>query len=128
LLQSSRREGEANAFRARTSGCSRANRSSFSFPIQRAIRIAADGGVAPFFPQWIEQRSQDLEEAYHDAGAFYWGRAEAFRMGLPVFAAHSAALVLPPHRVQDIDNVGDWEHAERLYAALQIADSPPARV
>jgi pseudaminic acid cytidylyltransferase len=93
-----------------------------------AIRIAADGGVAPFFPQWIEQRSQDLEEAYHDAGAFYWGRAEAFRMGLPVFAAHSAALVLPPHRVQDIDNVGDWEHAERLYAALQIADSPPARV
>jgi hypothetical protein len=24
--------------------------------------------------------------------------------------------------------VEDWEHAERLYAALQIADSPPARV
>ena len=43
----------------------------FSFPIQRAIRIAGDGGVAPFFPQWIERRSQDLEEAYHDAGAFY---------------------------------------------------------
>jgi CMP-N-acetylneuraminic acid synthetase len=36
--------------------------------------------------------------------------------------------VLPPHRVQDIDTVEDWEHAERLYAALQIADSPPARV
>jgi pseudaminic acid cytidylyltransferase len=84
--------------------------------------------VTPFFPQWIERRSQDLEEAYHDAGAFYWGRAEAFRTGLPVFAAHSAALVLPPHRVQDIDTVEDWEHAERLYAALQIGDSPPARV
>ena len=100
----------------------------FSFPVQRAIRVAADGGVAPFFPQWIERRTQDLEEAYHDAGAFYWGRAEAFRTGLPVFAAHSAALVLPPHRVQDIDTLEDWEHAERLYAALQIADSPQARV
>ena len=55
----------------------------FSFPVQRAIRVAADGGVAPFFPQWIERRTQDLEEAYHDAGAFYWGRAEAFRTGLP---------------------------------------------
>jgi pseudaminic acid cytidylyltransferase len=96
--------------------------SRFSFPIQRAVRIAPDSGVAPFFPQWTDCRSQDLEEAYHDAGAFYWGRADAFRNGLPLFAAHSAALVLPRHRVQDIDTVEDWEHAERLYAVLQISD------
>ncbi|HEY7247753.1 MAG TPA: pseudaminic acid cytidylyltransferase [Xanthobacteraceae bacterium] len=101
--------------------------SRFSFPIQRAIRITADGGVAAFFSQWIERRSQDLEEAYHDAGAFYWGHADAFRKGLPLFADHSAALVLPRHRVQDIDTLEDWEHAERLYAALQMPHRPQAR-
>jgi pseudaminic acid cytidylyltransferase len=98
--------------------------SRFSFPIQRAIRIAVDDGVAPFFPQWIDCRSQDLEEAYHDAGAFYWGRADAFRNGLPIFASQSSAIVLPRFRVQDIDTVEDWEHAERLHAALRTRDRP----
>jgi CMP-N-acetylneuraminic acid synthetase len=37
-------------------------------------------------------------------------------------------LVLPPHRVQDIDTPEDWEHAERLYAALQTANSPQAHI
>jgi pseudaminic acid cytidylyltransferase len=99
----------------------------FSFPIQRAVRITHDGGVAPFFPEWIEFRSQDLEASYHDAGAFYWGRAEAFRNALPLFASHSSAFVLPRCRVQDIDTLEDWEHAERLYAALQTADRTQPR-
>jgi pseudaminic acid cytidylyltransferase len=102
--------------------------SRFSFPVQRASRVAADGAVAPFFPQWIECRSQDMEEAYHDAGAFYWGSADAFRKRLPLFANHSVALVLPSYRVQDIDTLEDWDHAERLYAALRMRTAPQARV
>ena len=50
---------------------------SFPFPIQRALRITPDGVVAAMHPQWIEWRSQDLEEAHHDAGQFYWGRPRA---------------------------------------------------
>jgi N-acylneuraminate cytidylyltransferase len=78
----------------------------------------------PFFPQWIDCRSQDLEQAYHDAGQFYWGRAEAFRTGVPIFAAHSVPIVLPRYRVQDIDTPEDWQRAELMYAALaqQAAD------
>jgi N-acylneuraminate cytidylyltransferase len=91
---------------------------SFESAIQRAIRVLPGGGVAPFFPEWIEARSQDLEPAYHDAGQFYWGRAEAFRAGLPVFATHSVALLLPRLRVQDIDTLEDWGHAELLAASL----------
>ena len=26
-----------------------------------------------FYPEHEQSRSQDLEEAYHDAGQFYWG-------------------------------------------------------
>jgi pseudaminic acid cytidylyltransferase len=90
----------------------------FAVPIQHGLRILPDGGVAPFFPEWVECRSQDLEASYHDAGQFYWGYAEAFREGLPLFASHSAAIVLPRHRVQDIDTLEDWAEAERMYAVL----------
>jgi pseudaminic acid cytidylyltransferase len=91
---------------------------TYAFPIQRAIRTIRGDGVAPFFPQWIDCRTQDLEEAHHDAGQFYWGRAEAFRSGLPMFAAHSVAIVLPRYRVQDIDTPEDWKRAELVHASL----------
>jgi N-acylneuraminate cytidylyltransferase len=105
------RTGKSFAFSATT----------YAFPIQRAIRIIPGDGVAPFFPQWIDCRSQDLEEAHHDAGQFYWGRAEAFRSGLSVFAAHSVAILLPRHRVQDIDTPEDWKRAELMHALLASA-------
>jgi pseudaminic acid cytidylyltransferase len=90
----------------------------FEFPIQRAIRRASDGGMAPFFPEWIDYRSQDLEEAYHDAGQFYWGRAEAFCRDFPLLAVHSAPVILPRYRVMDIDSLEDWTQAELMYVAL----------
>lgn len=89
----------------------------FDFPIYRAIRLLSDGGVSPCFPQFIEQRSQDLEPAYHDAGQFYWGHATAFMTGLALFAPHSAPVVLARHQVQDIDTQEDWERAENMYFA-----------
>jgi N-acylneuraminate cytidylyltransferase len=94
---------------------------SYAYSPQRALRLVAGGGVEPVFPQWAERRSQDLEQVYHDAGQFYWGRAEAFRAGLPMFAAHSVAVVLPRHRVQDIDTPEDWTRAELMHAALAAA-------
>ena len=90
---------------------------SFPFPIYRSIRLLADGGVAPCFPEFIEARSQDLEDAYHDAGQFYWGKATAFTGGLSLFAPHSAPVILPRHVVQDIDTLEDWERAELMYTA-----------
>jgi N-acylneuraminate cytidylyltransferase len=97
---------------------------SFDFPIYRAIRLLPEGGVAPCFPQFIERRSQDLEDAYHDAGQFYWGRAAAFMEGLPLFDAHSAPVILPRHRVQDIDTQEDWERAEKMYFAWHCQTAP----
>lgn len=93
---------------------------SFPFPIQRAIRLTADGGVEPFQPAYMPMRSQDLEEAYHDAGQFYWGRPEAFLHGPSVFSRFSIPIILPRHRVQDIDTEEDWIRAEFLFRALQM--------
>lgn len=96
---------------------------SFPFPIQRAVRLTADGGVEPIQPECIPKRSQDLEEAYHDAGQFYWGRTEAFLKGLPIFSRHAIPIILPRHRVQDIDTPEDWLRAEFLHRAIQLAEA-----
>ena len=93
---------------------------SFPFPNQRALK-RVESGVTPFFPEHAEARSQDLEEAFHDAGQFYWGRAEAWLEDRPLFAPTSIPHILPRHRVQDIDTEEDWVRAEHLYRALQQA-------
>ena len=93
---------------------------SFSFPIQRAIRITQDDKVNMFYPENFNARSQDLEEAYHDAGQFYWGKAQAFKDELVVFSEVSSPYVLPRYLVQDIDTMEDWIRAELMYKAIQM--------
>ena len=92
---------------------------SYAFPIQRAIRITENGRVAMFNPEHFQTRSQDLEEAWHDAGQFYWGTAEAWCNELPIFGEDSVPVKLPRHRVQDIDTPEDWVRAECLFRAMQ---------
>ena len=91
---------------------------SFPFPIQRAIRIDAKGGSAMFQPELFNTRSQDLEEAYHDAGQFYWARPQAWANSTNLFD-DGRPLLLPRWRVQDIDTEEDWKRAELLHAALE---------
>ncbi|HUE91257.1 pseudaminic acid cytidylyltransferase [Pseudomonas sp.] len=92
---------------------------SFAFPIQRGLRLDNTGRVAMFQPEYRITRSQDLEDAYHDAGQFYWGRTQAWLEGRPVFEGQSVAVRLPRHRVQDIDTEEDWQRAEWLFRAMQ---------
>lgn len=92
---------------------------SYAFPIQRAIRITAEQRIEMFNPEYFNTRSQDLEEAFHDAGQFYWGCAAAWLVGKPLFSHDAAPVPLPRHRVQDIDTPEDWERAEWLFKAMQ---------
>ncbi|WP_114334062.1 pseudaminic acid cytidylyltransferase [Marinobacter litoralis] len=92
---------------------------SYAFPIQRAIRITGSGRVAMFNPEHFQTRSQDLEEAWHDAGQFYWGTAQAWKEERLIFSEDAAPVTLPRHRVQDIDTPEDWVRAEWLFKAMQ---------
>jgi pseudaminic acid cytidylyltransferase len=94
---------------------------SFEFPVQRALRISADGGVQAAFPEHISSRSQDLEKLYHDAGQFYWGRGEAYLDEVDAYSAASVPVILPQYLVQDIDTVEHWHRAERMYRTLQMS-------
>lgn len=84
----------------------------YSSPIQRALRVGADGHVGAMHPEYSMTRTQDLEPAYHDAGQFYWGRARAWMEETPIFGPRSLAVVVPSQRVQDIDTPEDWISAE----------------
>ena len=95
---------------------------SFSFPIQRAIQIDAAGCSVMFHPEHFNTRSQDLEEAFHDAGQFYWGRPEAWATSRNLFE-DGRPLILPRWRVQDIDTEEDWTRAELLHQLLEQKSS-----
>jgi N-acylneuraminate cytidylyltransferase len=92
---------------------------SYAFPIQRAIKIHPEIGMEMFNPESFNTRSQDLEEAWHDAGQFYWGKVDAWLTEKTIFGSESSPIVLPRHQVQDIDTPEDWERAEWLFKAMQ---------
>jgi len=91
---------------------------SFPFPIQRAIKVTANNRVEMFQADQLNQRSQDLEEAFHDAGQFYWGSAEAFKAMKPIFSEIASPFLLPRHLVQDVDTQEDWIRAELMHTVL----------
>jgi pseudaminic acid cytidylyltransferase len=91
---------------------------TFPAPIQRALRRLPDGSCEMFEPEHRLTRSQDLEEAYHDAGQFYWGTRDAWLGDEPTFGRSSRLFVLPRWRVQDIDSEEDWQRAELMLRAV----------
>ncbi len=93
---------------------------SYAFPIHRALRITQTNRVAMFQPKHFTTRSQDLEDAWHDAAQFYWGKADAWLSELPLFSEAARPIILPRHRVQDIDTPEDWERAEMMFKCLNL--------
>lgn len=93
---------------------------TFAFPIFRALKLADDGTVSMFWPQHMLTRSQDLAEAYHDAGQFYWMEAARFLQHRSLYQSDTRAIVLPRCLVQDIDTLEDWETAECMNEGLML--------
>ncbi len=92
---------------------------TFASPIQRAFKKTANGRLAMFQPENFNSRSQDLEPAYHDAGQFCWGTAEAWLEERWVYGPNTVPVVLPRYLVQDIDTEEDWQSAEWMFSALR---------
>tara|TARA_B110000438_G_scaffold303271_1_gene364012 strand:- start:621 stop:1328 length:708 start_codon:yes stop_codon:yes gene_type:complete len=71
------------------------------------------------FSKKINKRSQDLEQAYHDAGQFYWATAKTWIEKKKIFGKKSKIALLPRWRVQDIDVMDDWKKAEIIFRLLK---------
>ncbi|WP_131795707.1 pseudaminic acid cytidylyltransferase [Fluoribacter gormanii] len=90
----------------------------YAYPVTRAFKLTENRTIQMLWPENYEQRSQDLDKIYHDAGMFYWGTYDAFKKKLPIFSQHSTPLLLPHYRVHDIDTLDDWVMAEIHYKML----------
>ena len=72
------------------------------------------------FSEYERSRSQDLPEAYYDAGQFYWfnaGNIETLE-NKNTFGVKKGVIVLNDVEVQDIDDMNDWQIAEIKYEYL----------
>lgn len=94
---------------------------SYPYPIQRAVRKDDKSRISMINPDLALTRSQDLEESFHDAGQWYWGKAETWCNNEKLLH-NSIGFVIPRWRVQDIDTEEDWITAEKLFS-INILDS-----
>jgi len=97
----------------------------FAFPVTtfpssifRALELRRDNELKMFWPEHIHTRTQDLPEAYFDAGQFYWGKTNAFLNKEAIFKGHASPVIIPRHLAHDIDTPEDWKQAELFYQIL----------
>ncbi len=89
---------------------------TFEYPAQRAFKIV-NNRCEMFDKSNFSKRSQDLEEAYHDAGQFYWEKV-GYKSSDVFFGKDTIPIVLPRFLVQDIDTMEDFKRAELMYKAI----------
>jgi N-acylneuraminate cytidylyltransferase/pseudaminic acid cytidylyltransferase len=86
------------------------------FPIQRTFKVV-NNRCEMFTPEFFNTRSQDLEEAYQDAGQFYWEK-RGIKSNELFFGKDSIPIILPRYLVQDIDTMEDFIRAQYMFKAL----------
>lgn len=91
---------------------------AFDANILRALQLNHEHQLASVFSQYEQSRTQDLPQAYHDAGQFYWGKAATWLTEASIHN-HAIGFVLPKHSVVDIDDEADWQFAEMMYRLRQ---------
>lgn len=82
----------------------------FPYPIQRSFYLKESGQIDWNYPEYKTARSQDLTEAYHDSGMFYWGH-----VSIGLNSESRGAVVISEMDCHDIDTVEDWDIAELKY-------------
>jgi len=89
---------------------------NFEYPIQRAFKIT-EGRCEMFDKSNFYKRSQDLEEAFHDAGQFYWKKIGC-KSNDVFFGKNTIPIIIPRYLVQDIDTMEDFKRAELMFKII----------
>lgn len=85
---------------------------SYGHPIFRALKLNHAGRLEMFWPDYRLTRSQDLPEAWHDAGQFYWLDISRYSHEPRIFSGNSVPVIMPAWRAIDIDTLDDWKRLE----------------
>jgi N-acylneuraminate cytidylyltransferase len=90
----------------------------YSHPIQRALKIQEEVLIS-LQPECYNQRSQDLEKTYHDAGQFYIFSPGIVTNEKKLISSKCIPFIINPNHAQDIDTQEDWDLAELKYRLLK---------
>jgi len=86
----------------------------YDFPIQRSFK-QIEKRLVLNWPEHLNTRSQDLPEAYHDAGQFYFSKTADLLRDKKLFTDFTISFEIPASEAQDIDTEEDWRIAEIKY-------------
>ena len=90
----------------------------FAHPPTRALYRDAQGNMVWHKADEAQKRTQDIVQAYHDAGQFYVMPVLGWQNNDNILQ-HGHGMILEPDQAVDIDNEHDWQLAELLFAARQ---------
>jgi N-acylneuraminate cytidylyltransferase len=96
---------------------------SLPWPVEWAMRLQPDGGLAFIEPEKSERRSQDLPKAYIDSGTFVFFPVDLL-LAVPAAKPDYLGYLLPRHKAVDIDEREDLDLAELLYRGRRQPPSP----
>ena len=63
----------------------------------------------------LEKRTQDINNFYQDLGQFYIARYKTWKREKKILCKGSKAMILKNWQATDIDDLDDWQLAERLH-------------
>ena len=95
---------------------------TYPYSIFRSLKECEGGYVDMIWPEYRDVRSQDMPEAYHDAGQFYWVNCNNYLVEKKLLGEKMKAVLLPRYFVQDIDTEEDWIQAELMFSALHCPE------
>lgn len=89
----------------------------YPHPIERAIEEKGNR-INFLFPEYMNTRTQDLEDKYFDAGQFYWIKSDYLLKAEKLHSANTSSIVLEEYETQDIDDPSQWRLAEIKFKYL----------
>lgn len=90
---------------------------AFGYPVWRGVELVDGCKAEMVWPEYQNERSQDLRKVYHDAGQWYWLNMKQLKKS--IFSKNTGVVVLAQEEVQDIDTEDDWLIAQMKYEYLQ---------
>jgi pseudaminic acid cytidylyltransferase len=88
----------------------------YSYPIQRSLFIDLETKTVKMVsPKFLNTRSQDIENRYHDAGQYYFVKTDVLLLEKTFFTSKSGYVEINSMEGQDIDDDEDWKIAELKY-------------
>ena len=84
----------------------------FSCLIWWSLKWKANGAIVLDTPDNDNKRSQDLPQAFHDVGQWYWFRTEVFMNTGVILGDSTGSIELSEMQVRYIDTEQNWALAE----------------